>query len=44
MRSRVKREMKEPDDYTVSPNNTHLESSFKVRKDGFEREFKALRE
>ena len=31
-------------DYTVSENNIHLESSFKVRKEEFERELKALRE
>lgn len=31
-------------EYTVSENNIHLESSFKVRKEEFERELKALRE
>ncbi len=30
--------------YTVSPNNIHLESSFRVRKDDFEHELIALRE
>ena len=33
-----------PEDCIVSSNNIHLESSFKVRKDDFERELKAIRE
>ena len=30
--------------YTVTPNNIHMESSFKVSKDDFESELKTLRE
>ena len=30
--------------YTVTANNIHLESSFKVRKEDFERELRAIRE
>ena len=30
--------------YTVSPNNIHLESSFQVRKEDFVRELKEMRE
>ena len=30
--------------YTVSPNNIHLENSFRVRKNAFRRELKAMRE
>ena len=30
--------------FTVTPNNIHLESSFKVRKEDFERELEAIRE
>ena len=30
--------------YTVSPNNIHMESSFEISKDDFERELKTLRE
>ncbi len=30
--------------YTVTPNNIHMESSFKVSKDDFENELKTLRE
>ena len=30
--------------YTISPNNIHLESSFLVRKEAFERELLAMRE
>lgn len=36
--------MREPGEYSVSPNNIHLESSFKVRKEDFERELKLMRE
>ena len=31
-------------DYIVTPNNIHLESSFKVRKEDFERALRAIRE
>ena len=31
-------------EYTVIPNNIHLESSFEVRKEDFERELEAIRE
>ena len=34
----------EAGEYRVSENNIHLESSFRVRKDDFERELKAIRE
>ena len=30
--------------YTVSPNNIHLENSFRVRKNAFRRELEAMRE
>ena len=30
--------------YTVSPNNIHLENSFRVHKDAFERELRKMRE
>ena len=30
--------------YTVTPNNIHLESSFKVRKEDFEHELEAIQE
>lgn len=36
--------MIEPRDYTVSPTNIHLESSFLVNKADFERELLAMRE
>ena len=36
--------MSEPGEYSVSPNNIHLESSFRVPKEDFERELKAIRE
>ena len=36
--------MTEPRDYTVSPTNIHLESSFLVSKADFERELLAMRE
>ncbi len=36
--------MTENIDYTVSPSNIHLESSFQVSKEDFERELLALRE
>ena len=36
--------MSEPGEYSVSPNNIHLESSFRVPKDDFECELKAIRE
>ena len=36
--------MTEPGEYTVSSNNIHLESSFRVPKEDFERELKAIRE
>ena len=36
--------MKETIDYTISPNNIHLESSFKVRKADFERALTAMRD
>ena len=32
-----------PFDCTVTPDNIHLESSFKVRKEDFERELNAIR-
>ena len=36
--------MTEGIDYTISPDNIHLESSFKVSKDDFESELVAMRE
>ena len=36
--------MSELGEYSVSPNNVHLESSFRVPKEDFERELKAIRE
>ena len=36
--------MTNPAKYTVSPNNIHVESSFKVPKEDFERELEAMRE
>ena len=36
--------MPEDFNYTVSPNNIHLESSFKVGKHAFDRELAAMRE
>ena len=36
--------MIEPGEYSVTPNNIHLESSFQVRKEDFENELKAIRE
>lgn len=36
--------MSEPGEYSVSPNSIHLESSFRVPKEDFERELKAIRE
>ena len=36
--------MNEDFKYTVSPNNIHLESSFKVRKGDFERALREMRE
>ena len=36
--------MTEPRDYTVSPTNIHLESSFRVSKADFERELLAMRD
>ena len=36
--------MTENIDYTVSPSNIHLESSFEVSKEDFERELLAMRE
>ena len=36
--------MREDGEYSVSENNIHVESSFRVRKDDFEGELKALRE
>ena len=36
--------MSAPGEYSVTPNNIHLESSFRVPKVDFERELKAMRE
>ena len=36
--------MTEGIDYTINPDNIHLESSFKVSKEDFEKELVALRE
>ena len=36
--------MSEPGEYIVSPNNIHLESSFRVPEEDFECELKAIRE
>ena len=36
--------MREDGEYSVSENNIHFDSSFRVRKDDFEEELKALRE
>ena len=36
--------MTEGIDYTISPDNIHLESSFRVSKDDFESELVAMRE
>lgn len=35
---------RQSDNYTVNPNNIHLESSFRIPKEDFEHELKALRE
>ena len=36
--------MSEPSEYSVSPNNIHLESSFRVPKEDFERKLMPIRE
>jgi hypothetical protein len=36
--------MREDGEYSVSENNIHVDSSFRVRKDDFESELKAMRE